>query len=206
MKYNLPKPYLSYSAIQLWIKDPTRYRKQYYESAPSFSNIYTKTGNIIHKQIEDGLLEVKNHPLEKYTSEVKIETEVCGVPVLGYIDLLNKKNMRLSDIKTGVKKKDEKPRWTMLEVIKLDQLPFYQVLIESKYGKVYPYAGLIWIETEHYNNKKGIARQKGLQITGMQKSFTRKIEKWERDKMKDLIVKTAEEVSEDYKYYKKIHG
>ena len=32
--YNLPRGYLSYSAIATWLQSPKTYRKRYYEDAP----------------------------------------------------------------------------------------------------------------------------------------------------------------------------
>ena len=205
-KYNLPKPYLSYSAIQTWLKNKDEYRARYYEDKPYTSTVYTIFGSKVHKDIEDGKLEVKDHPIPQYTNEVKMLLHIDDVPVLGYIDLLDEESLRLADIKTGLMMPDGKPRWTRAEVQKLDQLPFYQLLVKEKYGKVHRTAGLIWLVTEWETVKNGIATDSNLRLTGDQHAFRRVIAQRERDRMRDLIVKVAQEVSEDYKYYKTVRS
>ena len=192
------KKYLSYSAIQKWLKSKEEYRDVYYKGQPYRETEYTIFGSRMHQMIEDGELAVKDHPFPQYTSEMRMYEHIRGVPVLGYIDLIDEETLRLSDTKTGIMKPDGSPRWTQSDVQKLDQLPFYQLLVAKKYGKVSQYCGLIWLVTEFKETKKGIGSTRELILTGEQHVFKRRTAKWERERMADLIEKTAHQITKDY--------
>lgn len=200
MKYNLPSKYLSYSAAILWEKNKPEYRRRYYEKQPGFTSPYTIYGKHVHQLIEDGKLEAKDHPHDVYTNEMRIYTHIEDVPVLGYIDLVDEEKMRLSDIKTSINP------WTQSMVQKLIQLPWYQLLVKNKFGKVSQYAGLIWLETEWVEKKKGIGSNRRLALTGKQETFIRRSYKNERNDIRDMIVKTASEINEDYSYWLKMNN
>lgn len=206
---NLPKPYLSYSALALWRRDKEAYRRRYYEGEKEPQTQHTIYGSEIHKLIEDGKFEVKDHPREKYESEVKFEVEIEGIPVLGMVDLFNKKTKALSDIKTGIYKRDGSPRWTDSEVRKLDQLPFYQMLVREQYSKVQKTAKLIWLVVEweqiadeiQFDGHSIVKPGRRLRLTGEQHVFKRIIDEWEIDRQRDMLVRDAREIEKDFYYY-----
>lgn len=207
---DLPRPYLSYSALSLWRKDKDAYRRKYYEGEKSPETEFTIYGSEIHKLIEDGKLEVEKHPRDKWQSEVTLEAEVQGVPVLGTLDLFNPKTKAVTDIKTGIRYKDGRPRWNSVSVQKLDQLPFYQMLVRAKYGKVQKTAKLVWLETvwEEYADTivfDGInleTTRRKLALTGKQQVFNRVIEAWEIDRQENMLVRDARAIQKDFYYYR----
>lgn len=214
MSMNLPKPYLSYSALSLWRKDREGYRRRYYLGEKPPETIHTIYGSEIHKLIEDGKLDVEDHPREKYQSEVKLEVEIGGIPVLGMMDLFNPKTKAVSDIKTGIPRLDGSPRWTQLEVERLDQLPFYQMMIRAKYGKVQKTAKLIWLEcewhtvtdTHEFDGHKLTKERRDLRLNGKQHVFKRVIQPWELDRQEEMLIRDAREIQKDYYYFTLKHG
>lgn len=205
----LPKGYLSYSAWYLWRTNKQAYRDRYYpkERPPDFESVETIFGKSVHEKIENGeLLHVPRFPLPEH----KIEVEVAGIKLMGQIDTFDEQTFSFADYKSGhANKKGESP-WTLAKVMKLDQLPFYSVMVEAKYGRVNPLCQLIWLETEFVKKSidfeghilESISRE--LQLTGRVESFPRRIAKWERERMKKLIIETANEISEDYERFGKI--
>ena len=55
MTYNLPKPYLSFSAMEMWKSSKDQYRLKYYSKDDSytFSTMYTEFGKQIAEILED---------------------------------------------------------------------------------------------------------------------------------------------------------
>src|SRR3990167_8851286 len=79
----LPKPWLSFSALDLWQRDKARFRRRYYENIKELDTVYTLFGRAVHAAIDkDPAYEKIRLPI----AEKKIEVEICGVPLLGYID------------------------------------------------------------------------------------------------------------------------
>jgi len=205
----LPKGYLSYSAWHLWRTNKQAFRDKYYPDIrpPDFESVETIFGKQVHKQIEDGELpHVQRFPLPEH----KIEVEVAGIKLLGQIDTFDEETFSFADYKSGhANKKGDSP-WSPSKVMKLDQLPFYAVMVEAKYGKVNPLCHLIWLETEFVKKStefdghtlEGVSRE--LKLTGRVESFPRRIAKWERDRMKKLIIETANEISDDYDAFRKV--
>jgi hypothetical protein len=205
------KKYLSYSAIDLFEKDKTAYRKRYYEGKDSFSNEYTLYGHRIHKMVEDGLLEIPEHPKDVYKSEVKVECDIEGVRVLGYIDLFDPEKCRITDIKTSVNP------WDNVRVAKLDQLPMYQLLVKKIYGKVSQYSNVVWLETrfskptteEHEVSGFSVELETSrsqLELTGRVEVLKRRIAEWERKRIQDKIVRVAEQIDNDFTQWRLEHN
>jgi len=197
MRYNLPKPYLSYSAYSLWKSSKKGYRKRYYENEKPFENTETVFGKEVHERFE------------KYESIVGSETmiEVNLTPelkLLGYIDSFNIDNLAFVDFKTGHLSKAGKVPWDNLKVRKHKQLVFYSLLIRIKYGSYNKKAQLHWIETEFTKETREFdghileATSRKLGLTGREEIFDREIAEWELDNLKEDIIKVAEEISNDY--------
>jgi len=202
-KYHLPKKYLSYSAISLWYKSPEEFKKRYFLGQPSPTSPYMMFGKEVAEALESG-----SYPLiPRFThSEFKIEVEVEGVKILGYLDSFEKDTGKIMEYKSGIPHKDGKPRWTQAEVQKLDQLPFYSMLVKEKFSLFKPWVKLVYLETEwcedtvqeefdgHMLDKK-VNR---LQLNGNITEFNRRIELWEHERMVDWIVRAAEQISDAY--------
>ena len=135
------KDTVSYSALSLWCKDKNKYREHYYQGAPGFTSPYTVFGSLIHRKVEHGEIVIPKFPHDEYHHERKVEAELGGVNVLGYIDMCHKETHAVVDLKTS------KNEWTAATVQKLDQLPLYIALLREHHDKVSLWAHVIWIET-----------------------------------------------------------
>lgn len=213
MKYNLPKGYLSFSSMQLWKQNKDNFRKKYYEETDTYNldTVYTRFGKKIAEMMEDPKIRDADPVLKKIptykVSEHPIDIEVDGVPIKAFLDSFCPKRKAILEYKTGIKK-DGKPAWDQLKVQKWDQLPLYSLLVKEKYGKVTPTVKLVWMETEWAPTQRpqvGLMEEvwtPDLQLTGRVEVFKRKIEEWEHLRMRIMIKKIAEEISEDYGKYK----
>jgi hypothetical protein len=208
MKYNLPRSYLSYSSWSLWKRDKQAFRRKYYFNEAPFETVETIFGKKIAKRLEDKDPELSFIP--SYSkSEHGIETLIGDVPVKGYLDTFEPDTFSFAEFKTGHLSKNGKSPWDEVKVARHDQLPFYSLLIEAKYGKVDRVTYLHWIETAFKEKKimfdgmELIADTRELQLTGRIETFKRIIPKWERDNIKESILLVAREISEDYSLFLK---
>lgn len=208
----LPKKYLSYSAISLWEKNKEQFRKRYYENEPSPDTPEMVYGKKIAKILELGKFD--GHPtlgkIPRYSHpEHKMEIEIEGIPLLGYIDSYDPENFRFIEYKTGRNNSDGKPRWTLLDVHKTDQLPMYSLMIKEKYGTVENLCHLVWMRTVF--TKKTLefeghtleSDERDVIIDGHYEVFERKIYDYERKKLREKIIRIAHEIEDDYTSYKK---
>jgi len=195
--YELPKPYLSYSAMSLWQTNKEAYRRRYYLNEQPFETAQTIFGKKVHKQFEedDSVL----------GSETRFEVEIDkGLNLLGYIDSFNEEDLSIIDFKTSHNQKT----WTPVTVAKNKQLVFYSLLVQKKYGKFNKVATLKWYETAfkkrevEYKGRKFEVGNKDLELTGRVEEFKKKIYKWEVEKMKKDIIKVAKEITKDYIIWK----
>jgi hypothetical protein len=200
----LPRP-LSYSSMTLWKRDKGAFRRRYYEGEKPFSTPYTMFGKEIAESLERG---EHSHIPQYKESEVECKVEIDGVPIIGYLDSFDPKKKRILEYKTGIATPDGKPRWTSLLVHKHDQLPFYSMLVEEKYGEVHKDVRLLWLETEWGLFDKELFSEEldmmlsmkvnRLRLTGNFEMFKRIIDPWERDLMRAWVKTSAEEIAEDY--------
>ena len=211
--YNLPKGYLSYSSMNTWKSSKDQFRKKYYSSEPyNLETPYTRFGKEIAETLEDPKA-TKAHPiLSKIPSydypEYPLEVCIEGVPIKGFIDSFCTKEHKILEYKTGIPK-DGKAPWNPLKVRKHDQLLLYAVCVQELLGNVDPLVQLVWMETEwaeectdeYFNKKKFMTCQPALRLTGNFEVFDRTIEEWEHMRMRQDIVRIAEEISKDYTLY-----
>ena len=207
--YLLPKPHLSWSQLLLWKSSKDRYRREYFEGAKKLNTKYLKFGSNIATLIENGQHHELIPDLETYdTPEHKIECLVKGVPILSFLDSYNK--VETIDVPANVFReyKTGKIPWTKAKVQKHDQLVFYATALKWSHGEAPEYCDLDWIETKDTEKiiEKGFVKNKEeVQVTGRVVSFHREFDEREIERMEDLIVKTAEEISEAYqKFIKEI--
>ncbi len=200
MKYNLPKKYLSYSALELWRKDKNAFRSKYYEGIDRGDTIYTLYGREVHEIIDkDPAYAHIRLPI----AEQEMTVKVSGVTVMGYIDTFDPETHDFNEYKSGIRKPDGSPRWTKVDVQKHDQLPFYSMMIEKKYGTKVNTCKLVWLETQKEAQSMkigGVTLGQGskLSLTGHLEVFERKIYQYDRDRMKKWVVTSAEDISNDY--------
>jgi len=211
MTYILPRPYLSYSAYKLWKTSKEGYRKRYYLNEDPFKTVETMFGNKIGKIVEDEehsdnevLSQLINYPEKEY----RIEAEHKGLNLLGYLDQFNPETLSILEMKTGHKSLKGKSPWDRIKVQKHEQLVFYSMLVELKFGKVDPVAILQWLETDFEIESRDVmghkveASTRNLILTGNIETFKRRIYKWEREKMKKEVLQVAEEITKDYNEYR----
>jgi len=198
-KLILPKPHLSWSQLSCWMSNPVRYRREYFECGKKLDSKYLRFGKGIAGMIEDGNHKELLPDLVVYdTPEFEIKTDILGVPILSYIDSYDSVNNVFREYKTG------KIPWTRARVIKHGQLVFYATALKHSKGKMPEYCDLDWIQTKDVKVEEvdfWRASEKKVNITGRIKTFHRPFDEREIEKMENLIVKTANEISEAYQLF-----
>lgn len=185
-KITLPKFYLSYSQMTCWLQNPERYKREYFENSDKLDTKYLRFGKASAKRREERELK----PGER--TEYEIEVNIKGIPILSYIDFYDSNNNIFEEDKTG------KVPWTSVKVHKHEQLPFYATVLRAKIGKMPQSCTLNWFQTRE---QEGGGLQNEIEYTGIEKSFTREFDESECDRIEDLILKVAEEISEAYKKF-----
>ena len=200
-KIILPKPHISWSQLTCWQSNPTRYRKEYFECGSKLDPKYLRFGKGIAGMIEEGKHKELLPDLIVYDKpEFEIKTEICGVPILSYIDSYDSVNNVFREYKTG------KIPWTKAKVIKHGQLTFYATALKHSMGEMPEYCDLDWIQTKDKtieNDDFWRENEKKVQITGKIVSFHREFDEREIEKMEKLIVKSATEIDKAYRSFLK---
>lgn len=151
----LPKGYLSYSQLALWLADKKKYAQVYFDGRSDIynSNAGMEYGKVVADALEHGiqtgdlLTDSAMLLLPKYdVADKEIRTIVKGkdveVPILIKPDSLDSKSKSFYEYKTG------KTPWTQRKAQNHLQLHFYATGIYCEYGKLLKGCKLIWIETE----------------------------------------------------------
>jgi hypothetical protein len=198
MNLLLPKKYLSSSQIELWKKNPERYKSEYFLKGQKLKTRYLEFGSSIHKMIENKEHEEVLPGIPTYPqSELRLTCEIKGVPVLMYIDGNDPQNNEFGDYKTG------KTPWTQTKLQKSDQMLLYATGIRKINGKKPDRCGLHWIETfDEGGSSSGFFRDdKRVNITGKHVTLYRQFDDRELDRMEEEVLKVALEISEAYKEF-----
>lgn len=195
----LPKKYLSYSAIELWLQSPSKYRKKYYENATSHASpemAFGKQIALLLENADSSLAHIKQYSQPEYLLDITIE----DVPFIGYIDSYEPSTHAFLEYKTG------HAPWDAIRVHKHLQLSLYSLALEVLHGKVQDECELIWMQTEKIAKKQlGLTTHEeshGIKLTGVVETFPRVIKQWERDRLREQLVEIATAISEDYQTYK----
>ena len=195
-KLIMPKNWLSWSQMTCWISSKDRFRREYFEAGRKLDTKYLRFGKGIAELIENGKHKDLLPDLEVYpVREFEIRTTICGVPILSYLDDYDPERNIFREKKTG------KIPWTQAKVIKHGQLIFYATALKHSCGKMPEYCDLDWIETRDGAIEVDDfwrENEKIVQVTGRIKSFHREFDEREVEKMEDLILKSATEISEAY--------
>ena len=170
--FSLPRGYLSYSQYSLFLSDPEKYKRQYFDG---FDTGFTNSGQTYGKQVADALEPTRDTGdlltdaamllLPKYDiadQQIEAEFKEKGGPWLKVIakpDTFNSITHEFAEFKTG---KGKNP-WTQEKAQKHIQMIWYAVVIWLKYGTMLDHATLAWIETEQTTE--------GIKPTGLVKSF-----------------------------------
>lgn len=198
-KLILPKPHISWSQLSCWLSNPARYRKEYFENGDKLNSKYLSYGKNIATMIENGQHKELLPDLETYDSpEYEIHCDVMGVPILSYLDSYNSKENVFYEYKTG------KIPWNKAKVQKHDQLTFYATALKWSVSKMPEYCDLIWIQTkDEAIETSDFWREDGkiVNVTGRIISFHREFDEREIERMENLIVRVAWEISDAYVKY-----
>lgn len=194
-KYFLPKPYLSYSAMNDFYYNRKRFQDKYYKGIESPVTPELIFGKKIGEMLEHGD-ESLAHISHGDVAEKKLEFEVDGIPVLGFIDSFRTEDSFIFEFKTG------KTPWTQGRVDKHFQLDVYSLGVETIEGKVNDECMLVWMETRRVNiprnGRSTHSADYGIEFTGKVKEFTRTITSTDRETAYNKIITIAQDISEDY--------
>lgn len=185
--------------MNCWMSSKDRFRREYFECGKKLDTKYLRFGKGIAEMVENGThKKLLPELIVCDVREFEIKVNICGVPILSYLDDYDPVNNVFREKKTG------KIPWTQAKVIKHGQLVFYATALKHSVGKMPEYCDLDWIET-----KEGAVEvddfwrenEKAVQVTGKIKSFHRVFDEREVAKMEKLIVKSAYEISDAYKLF-----
>lgn len=164
----LPKPYLSYSQIQLFKSDREKYIAIYMDGYDELrtSNSGQEFGKEVATALEHGretgdlltdaaMLLLKKYDVADQEIEVDMKTKHGWLKLKGLPDTLNSVTKDFRELKTG---KDKNP-WTQSKAQNHPQMKFYAMLIYLKYGVVLKEAYLDWIET--FYDRLGVIKPTG---------------------------------------------
>lgn len=217
----LPVGHLSFSQITLWLSGRETYRKKYYPDVrPSYAQSPEMAfGNYITEEMEKGnpLFDfIPRYDTFEYPSKVvpEVNFEVEGVIIKAYIDQLWLEKVKYREQKTG------RTPWTQNKVNKHIQLDLYSMLLEQHFGFVDEDTELIWVPArkkvktvELPGGHTVTAESTEIEVVGPcaeyplgYVSFPRRITAAERLAIKQLVVRVAKEISEDYKAMKHLYN
>ena len=212
--------------MTVWVSNPARYRREYFESGKRLDTKYLQFGKGVASLVEElceiqaslpdkskikalNILKEKNN-LDENTfeailyletegkSEHKIELEICGVPFLMFIDKLREDTNTFREYKTG------KVPWDKAKVQKHEQLVVYALGRRAETGKMPESCDLDWLETSDKADDSGdfwAKVDKKVKLTGKVKSFHREFDARELDKMEEKIVRVATEITIAYQAF-----
>lgn len=126
------------------------------------------------------------HPIVKVRGEV---------PILAFLDKYIIKMNGIGEYKTGL------APWTMARVQKHDQLPYYGVGLKWGGQPLPGFADLHWIPTEEIEQERVDFWRNGdkiIRAKGQIKTFHREFDEREFERMEELIIKVASEISDAY--------
>ena len=182
-----PRPYLSASQLATFKKSKKDYFKTYL-LGEFYGNKYTEFGQWVHAELEKPesteIIEIVRTAIPHYTDrELDILTNLDGVPLKGYIDLVNKEQGIIADIKTS------KNEFTQKKADTLEQITFYNVLAELYLGWTPKKNYIHWLETAEDENGQ-------LYLTGHSKTIETKRTKKQIDDLKKEIPLIWQQIGE----------
>lgn len=205
-----------------WLNNRQRYIKEYFEDGDKLDTRYLRFGSQFSKMVED-LCEImervpnralainelrKDYQFDENMESVLMELDIEGisefeirakvrgiVPILAFLDKYVPRDGAIQEYKTGLQP------WTMARVQKHDQLPFYGVGLKWSGKPLPPKALLHWVETKEIEQERVDFWRGGAKIilaTGRIKTFEREFDEREFERMEDLIIRVATEISDAY--------
>lgn len=148
-----PRGYLSPTQVDMWLKSPERYVRQYIHGAAGVRNTGTDFGSKVATAEETGeesddetinalVALLPTYPSREHTIRVPFETARGWVDLLGKMDKFDPGPLRIRDTKTGV------TTWTQAKAAKLIQLRHYAAIVYLEHGRVPSAVHLDWAQTK----------------------------------------------------------
>lgn len=211
--------------IKEYFEDGDKLKTRYLEFGGIFSRMVERLGELMGdatrpQMRHSAIQELKReYPMDENMESVLMELDIEGiseyqignsgkpddlnpickvrgeVPILAFLDKYVNRNGAIQEYKTGL------APWTQARVQKHDQLPFYGVALKWSGKRLPDYADLHWIETRETTKEHVDFWRDGDKIisaTGKIKTFHREFDEREFERMEDLIVKVAWEISDAY--------
>jgi hypothetical protein len=149
--FQSPRPYLSWSQIQLFERDPVLYAKKYIygeeEAATDSMRLGKKLALVLeHREATgDGALDNLVSSFPSYPDrELGIEANMDGVdvPLYGVLDGFDTASLRIGEYKSG-------KLWTQEMVDQSGQLKMYALIVWLKYKRMPSEIKLHWARTQY---------------------------------------------------------
>ena len=150
----LPTGCLSYSQVSVWLSNPERYKKLFFEQDESmrFMNDAMRYGSRVADALENdeetgdlltdmAISQVEKYDIKDQEMEGEFKTKYGWLKIISHPDAVDSKTKSIIEYKTGMVK------WTQKKADNWFQIKFYAMLIYIIYGVVPPKTQLIWIET-----------------------------------------------------------
>jgi hypothetical protein len=175
-----PRPYLSWSQINLFERSPDLYAKKYLFAQEEEQTASMRFGKRFAQALElqqktgddamDNLVTVfPNYPLREFQIEARLDG--VEVPLYGVLDGYDPETLRIGEFKTG-------RLWTQEMVNQSGQLKMYSLLVWLKFQQLPGEVRLHWAETQYTEGR-------GIEFTGEVQSFEAKVS------LEDLVTFSA---------------
>lgn len=146
-----PRGYLSWTQVDMWMRSPDRYIRQYVHGASGFENSGMTFGKQASEALEgaetdDTAMEalvalLPHYAKREHEIRATMTTEAGAVVLLGKLDTFGMDPIRFREYKTG------RVAWTQAKADRHKQLLHYAALIYLFFGKLPTEVWLDWAET-----------------------------------------------------------
>ncbi len=207
--------------IREYFEDGDKLKTRYLDFGSKFSKMVERLGELMEKipNRQFAIVELKKeYPMDENMESVLMELDIDGeseyqignsgkpddkhpvckirgeVPILAFLDKY-RPDGSIGEYKTGLQP------WTLAKVQKHDQLIMYGVGLKWMGRPLPEYADLHWIETVETQKESTDFWRDGDKIigaTGRIKTFHREFDEREYERMEDLIIRVAWEISDAY--------
>jgi hypothetical protein len=162
-----PRGYLSWTQVDMWLKSPDRYIRQYIHGGSGFENSGMTYGKSVSDALDggeamDGAMEALVSLLPHY-SKREHQLEAVLVTSKGQVVLLGKLDTFDPDVPCFREYKTGRVKWTLAKAKKHKQILHYATLVYLFHGKLPTKAWLDWAETEEIDGE--------VRLTGRIESF-----------------------------------
>jgi len=179
----MPKPYLSWSQLNLWESSPKTYYDRYVLNKKQYTSPAMRLGTRIHEQLckrEDTDLQKVYDQIpmfDEYEKKIIVQPEGLDINLLGFMD--GQIDDLIIEVKTSIHP------YTQAKVDKMGQIEFYSLMTGLSKARLY------WIEIKHS------------QATGRVEQFDRVVTDSHRSDMYERIQRTLQGIK-DYKPKKRL--